>query len=78
MAAAGRPGGPGSARRGPARPRGAASPGPERGPSAWRGGGRHVRALTALCALLQEARAQLPQDEARALQRPLRDQGENR
>ncbi|XP_042686752.1 pre-B-cell leukemia transcription factor 3 isoform X4 [Centrocercus urophasianus] len=31
----------------------------------------------AVCALLQEARAELPQDEARALQRPLRDQGEN-
>lgn len=30
------------------------------------------------CALLQETRPELPQDETRSVQRPLRDQGENR
>lgn len=45
-------------------------------------GRRHVaktRLLTACpLALFQEARVELPQDETRLVQRPLRDQGENR
>lgn len=49
--------------------------------AAWRrgaAGAMFAAGANAVCALLQEARAELPQDEARALQRPLRDQGENR